>query len=71
MCVLAEDHNKMQEIVKIVDSCEVGKWLDGEKLKYEIGLPKYVIRAVFEIYEAKGYGILSKTIGSCLYMGKA
>jgi len=71
MCVLAEDHNKMQEIVKIVDSCEVGKWLDGEKLKYEIGLPKYVIRAVFEIYEAKGYGILSKTIGSCQYMGNA
>ncbi len=71
MCALAEDQNKMQEIVKIVDSCEVGKWLDGEKIKYEIGLPKYVIRAVFEIYEAKGYGILSKTIGSCQYMGNA
>jgi hypothetical protein len=71
MCALAEDKNKMQEIVKIVDSCEVGKWLDGEKLKIEIGLPKYVIHAVFEIYAAKGYGILSKTVGSCQYMGNA
>ena len=71
MCALAKDQNKMQEIVKIVDSCGIGKWLDGEKLKHEIGLPKYVIRAVFEIYEAKGYGFLSKTIGSCQYLGNA
>ena len=71
MCVLAENQNKMQRIVEIVDTCEIGKWLDGDKLKYEIGLPKYVIRAVFEIYEAKDYGLLSKTIGSCQYMGNA
>jgi len=71
MCVLAEDQNKMQRIVEIVDTCEIGKWLDGDKLKYQIELPKYVIRAVFEIYEAKDYGILSKTIGSCQYMGNA
>ena len=68
MCALAEDQNKMKEIVEIVDRCEIGGWLDGEKLKIEIGLPKYVIRAIFEVYEAKGYGILSKEIGSCKYL---
>ena len=71
MCVLAEDKNRMQKIFDIVDNCEVGKWLDGDIIKDEVGLPKYVIRAVFEIFEAKGYGILSKTTGSCQYMVKA
>lgn len=71
MCNLAEEPKKMQEIVEIVDRCEVGLWLDGEQLKESIGLPKYVIRALFEIYESKGYGIMSKTIGSCSYMGNA
>ncbi len=71
MCVLSEDKNRMQKIFDIIDNCEVGNWLDGDIIKDEICLPKYVIRAVFEIFEAKGYGILSKTIGSCQYMGKA
>ena len=71
MCALAEDENKMQTIVDIVDNCEVGKWLDGDIIKNDVGLPKYVIRAVFEIFEAKGYGILSKIIGSCRYKGNA
>jgi hypothetical protein len=71
MCSLSEDPNKMNKIVQIVDTCKVGEWLDGENLKNEIGLPKCVIRAIFEIYEAQGYGILSKTIGICQYMGNA
>jgi hypothetical protein len=71
MCALAENKSKMQQLFDIVDNCEVGKWLNGEILKNEIGLPVYVIRAVFEIFESKGYGILSKTIGTCDYMGKA
>lgn len=71
MCNLKEDPKKMQEIIDIVDRCEVGLWLHGDDLKDSIGLPKYVIRAVFEIYENKGFGILSKTIGSCDYLGSA
>lgn len=71
MCNLAEDSQKMQEIVEIVDRCEVGLWLNGDELKTSVGLPRYVIRGVFEIYESKGFGILSKAIGSCKYMGNA
>lgn len=71
MCNLAEDQSKMQEIVDIVDRCEVGLWLNGDELKESIGLPRCVIRAVFEIYESKGYGVVSKTIGSCKYLSNA
>lgn len=71
MCNLAEDAKKMQEIVEIVDRCEVDLWLNGDELKESVGLPKYVIRAVFEIYESKGYGIVSKTLGSCEYLSNA
>jgi hypothetical protein len=71
MCNIAEEAKKMQAIVEIVDRCKVGTWLNGDELKKNIGLPKYVIRAVFEIYESKGYGIVSKTSGSCKYLGQA
>lgn len=71
MCNLAEEKHKMQEIFEIVDRCEVGVWLRGSELKSGLVLPKYVIRAVFEIYESKGYGMLSRTLGSCDYMSKA
>jgi hypothetical protein len=71
MCNLAEDQKKMQEIVDIVERCEIGIWLNGDELKDSVGLPKYVIRAVFKIYAAKGYGIVSNSIGSCKYEGKA
>ncbi|HIG64615.1 MAG TPA: hypothetical protein EYQ43_03410 [Methyloprofundus sp.] len=60
----------MQEIIDIVERCEAELWLHGSDLKASIGLPKYVIRAVFEIYESKGFGALSKTIGSCNYLAR-
>lgn len=71
MCVLAEDNNKMESLTKAVDSCEVGKSLKGELLKSELGLPIEVIRAIFEIYSSKGYGLVSKEVGSAVYIGKA
>jgi hypothetical protein len=71
LCSLEEDSQKMQEIIEIIDRCEVGLWLNELDLKNSIGLPKYVIRAIFEIYESKGFGILSKEVGSCNYMGNA
>ncbi len=38
--------------------------------KIQADLPLPVIKAVFDIYESKGYGLCSKNIGSCNYMGK-
>ena len=71
MCALEEDQNKMETLIKIVDECGIGKWLNGLNLQEEISLPLPVIRAVFEIFESKGYGLCSKTIGETKYMGKA
>lgn len=70
LCVLAEDSEKMEKLVAIVDSCEIGKWLNGKEIKTEIDLPLEVIKAVFEIYESKGYGLCSKAVGAARYMGK-
>jgi hypothetical protein len=71
MCRLAEDSKKMNKIIAIVDECEVGCWLDGDLLGKELDLPKNVVKSIFSIYESKGYGILSRAIGSCKYMGQA
>ncbi len=60
----------MAEIFDIVDRCEPGIWLDANKLKEAIGLPLVVIDAVFEVFESKGYGMKSKTIGRYQYMSR-
>ncbi|AEG13649.1 hypothetical protein Sbal175_4440 (plasmid) [Shewanella baltica BA175] len=69
MCVITGDSKAMDNLVKIVDECPVGQWLNGRTLKEDLTIPIYVIRAVFEVYQAKGYGLLSREIGSCNYMG--
>lgn len=69
LCAIEEDEKKMESLVKIVDDCEIGQWLDGNRM--EIDLPLPVIKAVFDIYESKGFGICSREVGSYKYMGKA
>lgn len=71
LCALEVDDAKMEALLKIVDNCSVGEWLDGRHIQEEIDLPLPVIRAVFDIYESKGYGICSKEIRACQYLGKA
>lgn len=69
LCRIAEDEKKMNSLIGLVENCEFGKWLDGEKIDLDLPLP--VINAVFEIYESKGYGICSNEVGICRYMCKA
>jgi hypothetical protein len=71
LCSIAEDRSKMEKLVNIVESCEVGKWLDGKVIKSDLDLPLQVIKAVFDIYESKGYGLCSRAQGVVNYMGKA
>jgi len=71
LCALAEDNQKMESLIKTVDVCPKGKWLDGKIIQESLGLPLPVIQAVFEIYEAKGYGLCSGEVGSTKYMSKA
>jgi len=71
LCALEEDDLKMETLIKIVETCKVGDWLNGKHIQTTNNLPLPVVKAVFDIYESKGYGICSKTIGVCEYLGKA
>jgi len=71
MCVLFEDAKKMEVLYQQVDGCSVGTSLNGKDIKKSIGLPLPVIRAAFQIFEAKGYGICSREMGSVFYIGNA
>ena len=71
MCALAEESQKMEALINTVDSCEVGKWINGVEIHESLEIPLPVVQAVFKIYETKGYGLCSKTIGESKYMGKA
>lgn len=71
LCALAENKQKMESLINEVDDCPKGKWLNGKAIQESLGLPLPVIQAVFDIYEAKGYGLCSRTIGESQYMGKA
>lgn len=70
LCVLEEDGEKMSSLIKVVDNCKNGECLDGNKIQKSIDLPLPVIKAVFNMYELKGYGWCSKEIGSIRYMGQ-
>lgn len=70
LCALEEDGIKMETLINIVENCKIGMWLDGNKIGATNGLALPVIKAVFDIYESKGYGLCSKTIGFCEYFGK-
>ncbi|MCD4754699.1 MAG: hypothetical protein K8R75_02700 [Deltaproteobacteria bacterium] len=69
LCAIEEDSEKMESLMKVVDGCKVGQWLDGNRIQIDLPLP--VIKAVFDIYESKGYGLCSQEVGSCKYIGKA
>lgn len=69
LCFMEEENEKMKSLVKLVDDCEVGQWLDGHRMNIDLALP--IIKAVFDIYESKGFGLCSKESGTCKYMGKS
>lgn len=71
LCARFESKEKMDQLVSIVDLCKVGKWLNGKEIANEIELPVFVVQAVFQIYESKGFGICSKTIGESRYLANA
>lgn len=71
MSACSEDRKKAQEVVSIVDKCKVGDWLDSKEIKDKTGLPKCVVKAIFEIYQAKGYGSLQNTSYSFRYYGRS
>ncbi len=71
MCAIAEDGKKMEKLNDCLASCEIGKSIDGHTLTSQLKLPLQVVRAMFSIYESKGYGLVSKETGSAYYRGMA
>jgi len=67
---LSDDSPRVATVVEAVDSAETGRWLKGAELAQQYGVPLPVVDAVFEVYEVKGYGLTSKTIGASLYYPK-
>lgn len=65
------DASELASVLAAVDACDPPNWLDGAQLAKECGLPLSVVHAVFQIYEAVGYGITSKTIGESRYRATA
>lgn len=57
----------LASVLAEVDECAPRTWLNGERLAEEHKLPLSVVHAVFQVYEAMGYGLTSKTIGESRY----
>ncbi|MBI5768681.1 MAG: hypothetical protein HZA93_12860 [Verrucomicrobia bacterium] len=70
LCPRFEDGEKMRLLVKTIDECTPGHWLDGKAVARELGLPVPVVKACFDLYEEKGYGFSSREIGRVSYCGR-
>ena len=66
-----EDQKTMDTLYNTFNECSLGQWLVGDDIRKDIDLPTPVIKAVFEIFESKGYEMVSQTLGSCEYVGQA
>ncbi len=71
MCGLYEDTDKTDRLFERVDTAPRGRWLRGDELAAEMGLPVPVIRSVFKIYERRGLGHLSGIVGETNYLAQA
>jgi hypothetical protein len=56
MCTTFEDQGKMQELTGIIENCKEQQTLHSGKLKEKIGLPEFVIKAMFKTYSNSGRG---------------
>lgn len=67
LCGLFEDPGKMDRLVHLIDKAEARQWLKGAEISQELGLPLPVVKGVFDLFAAKGFGIVSKEIGTANY----
>jgi hypothetical protein len=61
----------MDLLLEKVENYQVGQWLNGYEIQKEILLPIVFIRAVFDVYQANGFGICSKEPRACSYFASA
>ena len=70
LCALYEDQRKMDGLVQLLESCKPGQWLRGEDIEADLQLPRPVIKALFQLYEARGIGNCSKEVGAVSYVSR-
>lgn len=69
LCSKFGDNDKMKIVVQKLEACKNGQWINGKQLSKEIGLSLVVVVSVLKIYEAKGYGKMSRELGNPAYCG--
>jgi len=69
ICELTDDAAMLSKLTGIMNSMTEGEQIRAADAREKgINLPLPIIRAVFELYEYKQDGIMSKTIGESLYI---
>jgi hypothetical protein len=71
LCALYEDQSKMDRLVDLLESCKPGQWLHARDFEADVHLPRPVIKALFQLYEARGLGQCSSEMGAVSYVGRA
>jgi hypothetical protein len=71
LCALYEDQGKMDGLVQLLENCTPGQWLRGEDIEADLQLPRPVIKALFQLYEARGLGNCSREVGAVSYVALA
>lgn len=71
LCAFYEDQEKMDALVQVLQDCQSSQWLNGDAIAKSLHLPRPVIKALFQLYEARGLGCCSEEIGVVKYMGLA
>jgi hypothetical protein len=71
MAALFEEPKAMEQLVQRVDSSQRGTWLKGPDLAAEYSLPLQVVKSVFQLYEQRGLGLMSKELGTVNYVCQA
>lgn len=70
LSALYEDQSKMDRLVELLENCKPGQWLHARDFEADIQLPRPVIKALFQLYEARGLGQCSNEIGAVSYVGR-
>lgn len=64
IAALYEEPEHLARFTDLIDKAEVNTWLNGGEISQELDLPLPVVRAMFEILQQQGRGILSGEVGT-------
>jgi len=71
LCAKHEERDKMTALVREMEECKKGEWLNGHEISQELELPLPFIKACFALYEDNGFGKCSREINRTAYLGMA